>query len=70
MKLFNKKSVFFTAMAILFMAILLVVFREFAFDSNQLMLNSYQLNGLGSRILRTDTATISIIAQLMRESNR
>ena len=25
---------------------------------------------LGSRILRTDTATISIIAQLMRESNR
>ncbi|WP_290744397.1 hypothetical protein [Fibrobacter sp. UBA4309] len=59
MKLFNKKSVFFTAMAILFMAILLVVFREFAFDSNQLMLNSDQLNGLGSRILRAENVVLT-----------
>jgi len=52
MNFLNKKPVFFAAMAALFFAILLIVFRGFAFDDSQLMLNSDQLNGIGSRILR------------------
>ncbi|MCQ2088800.1 MAG: hypothetical protein MJY93_00990 [Fibrobacter sp.] len=53
MKIFEKKPAFFIAASAIFFAILMVVFRGFAFDSNQLMLNSDQLNGIGSRILRT-----------------
>ena len=53
MNFLNKKPAFFVAMSAIFFAILLVVFRNFAFDSSQLMLNSDQLNGIGSRILRT-----------------
>ncbi len=53
MNFLNKKPAFFVAMAAFFFAILLIVFRNFAFDSSQLMLNSDQLNGIGSRILRT-----------------
>lgn len=53
MKLFEKRPVFFAAMSVLFFAILLIVFRDFAFNANNLMLNSDQLNGIGSRILRT-----------------
>ncbi len=53
MNIFNKKPAFFVAMSAVFFAILLIVFRNFAFDSSQLMLNSDQLNGIGSRILRT-----------------
>ncbi len=53
MNFLNKKPAFFVAMATVFFAILLFVFRNFAFDSSQLMLNSDQLNGIGSRILRT-----------------
>lgn len=53
MNFLNKKPAFFVAMAAIFFAILMIVFRNFAFDSNQLMLNSDQLNGIGSRILRT-----------------
>ena len=53
MNFLNKKPAFFVAMAAIFFAILLIVFRNFAFDSSQLMLNSDQLNGIGSRILRT-----------------
>ena len=52
MNFLNKKPAFFAAMAAIFFAILLIVFRDFAFDSSQLMLNSDQLNGIGSRILR------------------
>ena len=53
MNFLNKKPAFFVAMSAIFFAILMVVFRNFAFDSSQLMLNSDQLNGIGSRILRT-----------------
>ena len=53
MNFLNKKPAFFVAMSAIFFAILLIVFRNFAFDSSQLMLNSDQLNGIGSRILRT-----------------
>ena len=53
MNFLNKNPAFFVAMATVFFAILLFVFRDFAFDSSQLMLNSDQLNGIGSRILRT-----------------
>lgn len=53
MKFLEKKPAFFVAMSALFFAILLIVFRDFAFDATKLMLNSDQLNGIGSRILRT-----------------
>lgn len=53
MKFLEKKPAFFLAASAVFFAILLIVFRSFAFDSTQLMLNSDQLNGMGSRILRT-----------------
>lgn len=59
MNFLNKKPAFFAAMAVLFFAILLIVFREFAFDSNQLMLNSDQLNGIGSRILRAENVVLT-----------
>jgi len=44
-----KKSIL---LSLAFALILVVVFREFLFDSSLLMLNSDQLNGIGSRILR------------------
>lgn len=53
MNFLNKKPAFFVAMAAIFFAILLIVFRDFAFDASQLMLNSDQLNSIGCRILRT-----------------
>ena len=53
MNFLNKKPAFFVAMAAIFFAILMIVFRNFAFESSQLVLNSDQLNGIGSRILRT-----------------
>ena len=59
MNFLNKKPAFFAASAALFLVILLIVFREFAFDSNQLMLNSDQLNGIGSRILRAENAIVT-----------
>ena len=59
MNFLNKKPVFFAAMAALFFAILLIVFRGFAFDDSQLMLNSDQLNGIGSRILRAENAIVT-----------
>ncbi len=59
MKIFEKRPAFFVAMAAIFFAILLIVFRDFAFDPNQLMLNSDQLNGIGSRILRAESALVT-----------
>ncbi len=59
MKFFDKKPCFFAAMAAMFLVVLLVVFREFAFDSNLLMLNSDQLNSMGSRILRAQNIVLS-----------
>jgi len=59
MKFLEKKPAFFVAASAVFFAILLIVFRSFAFDSNQLMLNSDQLNGIGSRILRTFSAVLT-----------
>ena len=68
MNFLNKKSVFFAVMSFVFLAILLVIFREFAFDSNQLMLNSDQLNGLGSRIIRAQDAIVTEWAPTTRWS--
>ena len=59
MNFLNKKPVFFAVSAAIFLAILLVVFRAFVFDSSQLMLNSDQLNGIGSRILRAQSAIVT-----------
>ena len=59
MNFLNKKPVFFAVSAALFFAILLIVFRGFAFDESQLMLNSDQLNGIGSRILRAENAVVT-----------
>lgn len=55
---FNKYG-FLLAAAAVFLCILLVVFREFVFDPSLLMLNSDQLNGLGSRILRAESAVLT-----------
>ena len=59
MNFLSKKSVFFAVMSIVFMAVLLIIFREFAFDSSKLMLNSDQLNSIGSRILRAPAASVA-----------
>ena len=59
MNFLNKKPAFFVALSAIFLGILLIVFRDFAFDPNQLMLNSDQLNGIGSRILRAETAVLT-----------
>ena len=56
MNFLNKKPV---ALSAIFLGILLIVFRDFAFDPNQLMLNSDQLNGIGSRILRAESAVLT-----------
>ena len=57
-KFFDKYG-FPLAAAAVFLCILLVVFREFVFDPGLLMLNSDQLNGLGSRILRAENAVLT-----------
>ena len=59
MNFLNKKPLFFAVMAALFLGILLIVFREFAFNPDTLMLNSDQLNGIGSRILRAENAVLT-----------
>ena len=59
MNFLNKKPAFFVALSAIFLGILLIVFRDFAFDPNQLMLNSDQLNGIGSRILRAESAVLT-----------
>lgn len=48
-----------TAMALVFLVILLIVFRDFAFDSSKLMVNSDQLNGIGSRVLRSENIVVT-----------
>ena len=59
MNFLNKKPLFFAVIAALFLGILLIVFREFAFNPDTLMLNSDQLNGIGSRILRAENAVVT-----------
>ena len=59
MNLLNKKPIFFATAAALFIAILFIVFRGFVFDDSQLMLNSDQLNGIGSRILRAENPIVT-----------
>lgn len=59
MNTFLKKYGFSLASAGLFFILLIVVFRGFVFDPDTLMLNSDQLNGLGSRILRAENAVIT-----------
>ena len=59
MNFLNKKPLFFAVTAAVFLGILLIVFREFAFNPDTLMLNSDQLNGIGSRILRAENAIVT-----------
>ena len=47
----NKNNAFFIA-ALAFLALLLVVFSEFVFDSSKLTLNNDQLGGVGTRYVR------------------
>ena len=49
-----KKNNLFLISALVFLALMLLVFSEFAFDSSKLMLNSDQLNGIGSRYIRAN----------------
>ncbi len=59
MNFLNKKPAFFIVTAVVFFAILMIVFRSFAFDDSLLMLNSDQLNGIGSRILRAENVVVT-----------
>lgn len=59
MNFLNKKPAFFAIAAFIFLAVLLIVFRDFAFDPNKLMLNSDQLNSIGSRILRAENVVLT-----------
>ena len=59
MNLLQKKPVFFAAAAALFLVVLMIIFRDFAFDPNKLMLNSDQLNSIGSRILRAENVVLT-----------
>lgn len=45
--------------SIAFFLVLLVVFRAFVFDPTQLMLNSDQLNGIGSKVLRAQSLVLT-----------
>jgi len=49
-----KKNQVLAIAALAFLVLLLIVFNEFVFDSSKLMLNSDQLNGVGSRYVRAE----------------
>jgi len=49
-----KKNQVLAIAALAFLALLLIVFNEFIFDSSKLMLNSDQLNGVGPRYVRAE----------------
>jgi hypothetical protein len=49
-----KKNNVLAVAALAFLVLLLVVFNEFVFDNSKLMLNTDQLNGVGSRYVRAE----------------
>ncbi len=49
----------FAGIGIAFLLVLLLVFRAFVFDADTLMLNSDQLNGIGSKVLRAQSLILS-----------
>ena len=59
MNFLNKKPLFFAVTAAIFLGILLIVFREFAFNPDTLMLNSDQLNSIGCRMLRAQNVVLT-----------
>ncbi len=65
MKIFEKRPVFFIAIAAIFFAVLMVVFHDFvgsypdAHGNGQLMYNSDQLRGIGTRILRAENVVVT-----------
>ena len=59
MNFLNKKPLFFAVTAARFLGILLIVFREFAFNPDTLMLNSDQLNSIGCRMLRAQNVVLT-----------
>ncbi|MDR1759241.1 MAG: hypothetical protein LBR60_01795 [Fibrobacter sp.] len=54
-----KKYRFNLIASVLFLVLLFIVFHEFAFDSSKLMLNSDQLNGIGTRELRAENLILT-----------
>lgn len=54
-----KKVGAFAGIGIAFLFVLLIVFRAFVFDSDTLMLNSDQLNGIGSKVLRAQNLILT-----------
>ena len=54
-----QKYLTFAGLGIAFFILLLVVFRGFVFDSSTLMLNSDQLNGIGSKVLRSQNLVLT-----------
>lgn len=53
-----KKNNILIIAALTFFVLLLVVFNEFVFDNSKLMLNSDQLNGIGSRYVRAENVIL------------
>ncbi|PBC68015.1 hypothetical protein [Fibrobacter sp. UWS1] len=49
----------FAGIGIAFFLFLLFIFRAFVFDANTLMLNSDQLNGIGSKVVRAQSLVLS-----------
>ena len=54
-----KKFGAFAGIGFAFLIILLIVFRAFVFNPDTLMLNSDQLNGIGSKVLRAQNLVLS-----------
>lgn len=54
-----KKIGIFSGIGIAFFVFLLIVFRSFVFNPDTLMLNSDQLNGIGSKVIRADHLILS-----------
>lgn len=56
---FLKNYGFLASAAAIFFVLLLVIFREFVFDPSQLMLNSDQLNSIGTKVLRANSLVVT-----------
>ncbi len=54
-----KKIGIFSGLGVAFFVFLLIIFRSFVFDSGTLMLNSDQLNGIGSKVIRAQSLILS-----------
>jgi len=56
---FLKNYGFLASATAIFFVLLLIIFREFVFDPSQLMLNSDQLNSIGTKVLRANSLVVT-----------